>query len=213
MGTEVLRPQDCLGERFRVCPPAFHRRKSSFTYGNGFGYVRTNNSGYRKPLNNRPDQRLDTKRKPTQQQQPDQQQLPSPRRISSSEELQNHLNKSANHQLNLNEMGRVAVLRRGQSLESFETTIKKENNSNKTRGAGGIMKKKLNIDGGFSHGYGYSYDDSLYAGSAFSVSPSPESLPLPSFFNNNSDNNSSYNKRCEYEDSATRDLRRLLRLE
>ncbi|PIM97588.1 hypothetical protein CDL12_29941 [Handroanthus impetiginosus] len=50
----------------------------------------------------------------------------------------------------------------------------------------------------------------VYAGSAFSLSPSPQSLPLPSFFNkkHQSDNTSK-----PFDDSATRDLRRLLRLE
>lgn len=43
----------------------------------------------------------------------------------------------------------------------------------------------------------------VYAGSAFAVSPSPSALPLPSFFR----------KQAAVHDSATRDLRRLLRLE
>ncbi|KAL6571550.1 hypothetical protein OROHE_003193 [Orobanche hederae] len=42
----------------------------------------------------------------------------------------------------------------------------------------------------------------VYAGSAFSMSPSPRSVPLPSFFN-----------RKDSNDGATIDLRRLLRLE
>ncbi|KAF8016017.1 hypothetical protein BT93_H1539 [Corymbia citriodora subsp. variegata] len=47
----------------------------------------------------------------------------------------------------------------------------------------------------------------VYAGSAFAVSPEPSSLPLPSF---------SKNKKKQallVDDSATRDLRRLLRLD
>ncbi|XP_047948803.1 uncharacterized protein LOC125194589 [Salvia hispanica] len=44
----------------------------------------------------------------------------------------------------------------------------------------------------------------VYAGSAFSLSPSPRSLPLPSFFNKNLNPS---------DDPATRDLRRLLRLD
>ncbi|KAI4373979.1 hypothetical protein MLD38_012033 [Melastoma candidum] len=42
----------------------------------------------------------------------------------------------------------------------------------------------------------------LYAGSAFNVSPEPSTLPLPSF-----------SRKKDTEDCATRDLRRLLRLE
>ncbi|KAL2339103.1 hypothetical protein Fmac_013549 [Flemingia macrophylla] len=46
----------------------------------------------------------------------------------------------------------------------------------------------------------------VYAGSAFAVSPSPSALPIPSF---------STKKQASpaFDDSATRDLRRLLRLE
>ncbi|MBS2599563.1 hypothetical protein KFY57_25770, partial [Salmonella enterica subsp. enterica serovar Typhimurium] len=44
----------------------------------------------------------------------------------------------------------------------------------------------------------------VYAGSAFAVSPAPSSLPLPSF---------SKKKQVRFDDSATRDLRRLLRLD
>ncbi|CAN1274678.1 hypothetical protein LINPERPRIM_LOCUS15472 [Linum perenne] len=44
----------------------------------------------------------------------------------------------------------------------------------------------------------------MYAGSAFAVSPSPSALPLPSF---------SKKKQVSVDDSATRDLRRLLRLD
>ncbi|KAJ0033889.1 hypothetical protein Pint_24985 [Pistacia integerrima] len=43
----------------------------------------------------------------------------------------------------------------------------------------------------------------VYAGSAFAVSPEPSSLPLPSFFK----------KQISVDDSATRDIKRLLRLE
>jgi hypothetical protein len=198
MGTEVLRPQDCLGERFRVSPPASaaHRRKSSFTYhGNG-------NNNYRKPLNR--SERLDTKRKQPGQQTDQQQPRISPRRNSSTEELQKHNGNYENGP-------RVMILRRGQSLDSFEieTKMKKENNNRTTSKGGIMMKKKLMERGGGREGY-YGDSSSLYAGSAFAVSPSPESLPLPSFFNI-----SSIKNRCddEFEDSASRDLRRLLRLE
>lgn len=55
----------------------------------------------------------------------------------------------------------------------------------------------------------------VYAGSGFCLSPSPRSLPLPSFFSNmkagNCDVDSSQAKM--FEDSATSGLRRLLRLD
>lgn len=47
----------------------------------------------------------------------------------------------------------------------------------------------------------------MYAGSAFAMSPEPSSLPLPSFSRKNKQASRSF------DDSATRDLRRLLRLE
>ncbi|GMP53455.1 hypothetical protein CsSME_00018905 [Camellia sinensis var. sinensis] len=47
-----------------------------------------------------------------------------------------------------------------------------------------------------------------YAGSAFSVSPSPRSVPLPSFFSKKQ-----LSKVAIDGDSATRDLRRLLQLD
>ncbi|KAJ1427250.1 Proline-rich nuclear receptor coactivator motif [Sesbania bispinosa] len=59
---------------------------------------------------------------------------------------------------------------------------------------------------------GQSLDSSLavrsdvYAGSAFAVSPSPSALPLPSFPTKKQSS-------AAFDDSATRDLRRLLRLE
>ncbi|MGI4370304.1 proline-rich nuclear receptor coactivator motif-containing protein, partial [Klebsiella pneumoniae] len=48
----------------------------------------------------------------------------------------------------------------------------------------------------------------VYAGSAFATSPSPRSLPLPSFFNKKH-----MSKVAGGDDPATRDLRRLLRLD
>ena len=50
----------------------------------------------------------------------------------------------------------------------------------------------------------------VYAGSAFSLSPSPRSVPLPSFFNKKQQDDS---KVSPLDDPATRDLRRLLRLD
>lgn len=210
MGTEVLHPQDILGERFRVSRSVFQRRKSSFVNGNGYGNVKGNNYGYRKQLNHRPD-RLDTKRKPTAQQTADHQFLSAPRKTV---DLENHqLNRSSNLQhrqlQNGLEMGRVTVLRRGQSLDSVET--KSDSSGSNIKIKGGILtKNKFNMTGG--------YGDSLYAGSAFAVSPAPESLPLPSFFSNsnsnsNNNNNNNRSKKDEYDAFASRDLRRLLRLE
>lgn len=272
MGTEVLYPQDILGERFRVCQPVFHGRKSFFVNGSGFGNVKSNNHGYRKQLNHLP-QRLDTKRKSTSVQQLTKQQLNStPRRTvvvdlenhhlnrslnhqhEQLQQLQNHLNSSSrrtvvdlenyhlyrssnhqqqqqlqnhlnsiprrtvvdfenhhlnrcsNHQQQLQnrvEIGQVTVLRRGRSLDSLEAKRNKRNSNIKTKEEISI-KNRLNLECG--------YGESLYAGPAFHSSPAPESLPLPSFFpiKDNKDKNS---KKDKYDESAGRDLRRLLRLE
>lgn len=119
-----------------------------------------------------------------------------PRRSASVDELQNDL-------------PRVTILRRGQSLDTIDASRLKRDLENETRGGGGLMR------------------DDVYAGSAFFVSPSPSSLPLPSFFNININNNNSNSNNNgvnisnhstvmsneEFHDSATRDLRRLLRLE
>ncbi|KAL3505816.1 hypothetical protein ACH5RR_031198 [Cinchona calisaya] len=164
MGTEVLRPQDFLYNRFRLSTPAFHRRKS---------YVPTQKpitSGHKRPVP-RPD-RSDQKKKTHQLPQP-------PKRSASANELQSR------------EMHAITILGRGQSLDTIDATRMKKQHSNNVR-----------------HKFIMHEGDDVYAGSAFFASPSPSSLPLPSFFNVNNHNNLTNN-----HDSATRDLRRLLRLE
>lgn len=248
MGTEVLRPQDVFYDRYRLSPPAFHhRRKTYFANGNGFGNPRpNNNSGHKKPVPRL--ERSDHKRKTSHQSPPpqksDQQpQLQIPRRSSSvspppqpqkserrirssseppppqppksvvveQQQLQlNHLllpRRSASVDELQNDLPRVTILRRGQSLDTIDATRLHRDLYNETTGGGG---------GGLVR-------DDVYAGSAFFVSPSPSSLPLPSFFNinNSNGNNNSMNisnhitiiNNEEFHDSATRDLRRLLRLE
>ncbi|XP_060216820.1 uncharacterized protein LOC132644257 [Lycium barbarum] len=179
MGTEVLRPQNCLIERFREPRPVFHRRKT----GNGY------HNGYRKPV-------IRTEKKKVKNQ--------SEPSISRGSEEPKPV------------MGQVMILRRGESLDSLNPNIRKENETascNKKKpvtdltvyGTGRLgpeqpemLPKQIQVG-----------RSDMYAGSAFSNSPSPRSLPLPSFFNNNK-------KQVEFrsfDDSATRDLRRLLRLE
>ncbi|GAA0150370.1 hypothetical protein LIER_09325 [Lithospermum erythrorhizon] len=182
MGTQVLRPQDCLVERF----PVLHgQRNYSPTKGNGFGYTKTNhiinnNTNYV----NKKSTTVQTghkKRYHNQSQQYQQQNCStSPKKISSLDESKS-VSRHRNTRNDL-EMGQVTVVRRGDSLDSLNSRIKKD------------MTKKSAFD-----------PAEIYAGSAFSVSPSPSSLPLPTFF-----------KKQElkpFDDSATRDLRRLLRLE
>lgn len=186
MGTEVLTPQDFFYHRFRPSPPAFHRRK---TY---FYNPRQNNSGHKRPVQPRPD-RYEQKKKPQQPQpQPQQKheqqhhQLVLSRRTSSANELQS-------------QVGRITILRRGQSLDRIDATRMKRDLSNTTNGT--LVRKKC------------MGEDDVYAGSAFFVSPSPSSLPLPSFFNTSTNTNTNNSGSNMDNDSATRDLRRLLRLD
>ncbi|CDO98950.1 unnamed protein product [Coffea canephora] len=245
MGTEVLRPQDVFYDRFRLSPPAFHhRRKNYFANGNAFGNPRPiNNSGHKRPVPRL--ERSDLKRKTSHQSPPPQKshqqpQLQIPRRSSSASpppqpqkserrirsssapplpqppkpavvEQQQQLNhlllprRSASGDELQNDLPRVTILRRGQSLDTIDATRLERDLEEETTGGGGLVR------------------DDVYAGSAFFVSPSPSSLPLPSFFNinNGNSNNNSVNisnhitiiNNEEFHDSATRDLRRLLRLE
>jgi hypothetical protein len=90
--------------------------------------------------------------------------------------------------------GRVTILRRGQSLDSLEGNLRNGDFNNKS--------PKLSSKKAVANTMVAGAD--VYAGSAIFVSPSPSSLPLPSFFSN---------KKSESDVSATRDLRRLLGLE
>ncbi|KAM7463001.1 hypothetical protein LguiA_031122 [Lonicera macranthoides] len=194
MGTEVLHPQDCLNQRIAFTPTVFHRRKSFLGNGN----PRPNNHHHRKPIL-RPDQR---KRSPE----------PSiPKRSASSEDLR-HKSNNKHNQNNLL-LGQVTILKRGESLDAKikSETVQAKNNGDELIISGTerlgpspeMVPKQIKLSSVPSGG---SFRPDMYAGSAFSLSPSPSSLPLPSFF--------SKKKVSEITDaSATRDLRRLLRLD
>uniref|UniRef100_A0A5B7BE85 Uncharacterized protein n=1 Tax=Davidia involucrata TaxID=16924 RepID=A0A5B7BE85_DAVIN len=172
MGTEVLRPQDCLIERIRLAPSVFHRR----SYGNG-------NPKFRKPVK----KRFNNASEPSI----------SKRSSSSDDSRKNHLM-----------VGQVTILRRGESLDA------KINGGNQpfcgTQRLGphpGMVPKQIRIgDGELKSPVAVGIWSDVYAGSAFSLSPSPSSLPLPSFFNKKQVSKI-------VDDSATKDLRRLLRLD
>ncbi|CAI9765900.1 unnamed protein product [Fraxinus pennsylvanica] len=203
MGTEVLRPQDCLGDRFRVSPAAFHRRKNT----------KHGEASYWKPVyrSERSDQNQKKKFN-------NQHENSISKRSSSADALKPRNN-------NRPVMGQVTILRRGESLDSLYPKI---NNSNKKLGS----TKQSPVDDMVVCGTGRIGPETpekvpkqirmvaqpaaagrggadIYAGSAFSMSPSPRSLPVPSFFNNKRQDCA----RKVFDDSATRDLRRLLRLE
>nr|GMD79046.1 RNA-binding protein 25-like [Ipomoea batatas] len=187
MGTEILRPQDCLGER--VNP--FHRRKNGYAVGGGGAFY---------PRNNR-------------------KQVKSP----SAENLRHGGGWKHAELL----MGRVTILRRGESMGSLNSKIHRDNKvappPNGGSGTGDVAGDDLVVVGIRRLGpeqpvmipkqirVSRSSGD-VYAGSGFSNSPSPRSLPLPSFFNN-ANKKQDGSDTTSFDDSATRDLRRLLRLE
>ncbi|KAJ7980177.1 Proline-rich nuclear receptor coactivator [Quillaja saponaria] len=191
MGTEILRPQDILIERIRVPPAVFSRRRN---YGNpnfNYNYYASNPRSSRKPVA-RPE-RVDQRKRVVS-------------RRSSSDDLK--MAKSSP------DMEKVTILRRGESLDSKikSQALKKEGDDLVVIGTQRLgpnpemVPKQIRIVDmrlGFSQ---VAVSSDVYAGSAFAMSPAPSSLPLPSF---------SKKKQASaiVDDSATRDLRRLLRLE
>lgn len=173
MGTEVLRPQDCLIERIRRPPVSIYRQSYGNCCNHNKNYVPSSRSS-RKPAK-RPES-SGKRRRVVVPSQP----IPvtSVSRRSSSDDLRMARSSGMMRE-------KVTILRRGESLDSK------------------IMCEALTKNGG---------DDfvtcpvqAIYAGSAFVVSPLPSALPLPSF--------SKKQPSAVVADSATRDLRRLLKLE
>ncbi|OAY55904.1 hypothetical protein MANES_03G188600v8 [Manihot esculenta] len=207
MGTEILRPQDCLIERIRVSPC----RRRNF-HGNSYTnpkYYDYNTKFNRKSAvrSERTDQR---KRQPEN---------PSiSKRSSSADDLKisrNHYHAYKVHNTDLL-MEKVTILRRGESfdskLQNIETAAASKKNQDQIGdmvvtgtdrlGPDTKMVPKQNRIADLRSPMTGKCD--VYAGSAFAVSPAPSSLPLPSF---------SKKKQVPFDDSATRDLRRLLRLD
>ncbi|KAF9673340.1 hypothetical protein SADUNF_Sadunf10G0013800 [Salix dunnii] len=195
MGTEVVRPQDCLVERIRV-PPC---RRRNYYYGNGnFSNPDVYSTGnYHTNINPRFNKKPTAVRLESSGQRKKQ---PAPS-ISRKSGTADDLKIPRNNRV----MEKVTVLRRGESLES---SLKKGHGncgdfvvaSTARLGPGPKMFSKqirnprCPVNGKCD----------VYAGSAFAVSPAPSSLPLPSF---------SKKKQVSTDDAATRDLRRLLGLE
>nr|AFK45492.1 unknown [Lotus japonicus] len=180
MGTEILRPQNCLIERIRAPPASFSWRRT--TYGNCGAYLNAPFRANRKPVA-RPEQRKRVvERRPSS----------DDSKVARGSGLV---------------MEKVTILRRGESLDSQikSEALKREGDELVVVGTQRLgpdpemVPKQIRImDGqiGFD----------MYAGSAFAMSPSPRALPLPSFWKKVA-------PAVAVDDSATRDLRRLLRLE
>ncbi|XP_039058323.1 uncharacterized protein LOC120201859 [Hibiscus syriacus] len=184
MGTEVLRPQDCLIDRIRVPPMACPRRR----YGNGSfipcsHYCNHNNNNGNGRFNRKSAQR---KRVGSEQ--------PISKKYSSADDLKTVRNSVT--------MDKVTILRRGESLDSkIKSKSLVVTGTDRLGPDPKMVPKEIRIVDIKSSVMGKS---DVYAGSAFFVSPAPSSLPLPSF---------SKKKEVPVDDSATRDLRRLLRLD
>ncbi|XP_022930480.1 uncharacterized protein LOC111436920 [Cucurbita moschata] len=195
MGTEILRPQDCLKGRIGVPLVAFCRRRGS--YGNSDSNVCNYNSRSNRKSAARSDRPEQRKRFVSNQSEP------SVSKRSSSEDSKTRTNSLV--------MENVTILRRGESLDSKTKgeALKKEADNLVVCGterlgpAPEMVLKQIRIVDVRCPIVGKA---DVYAGSAFSMSPSPSSLPLPSF---------SKKKQVStiVDDSATRDLRRLLRLD
>ncbi|KAJ6764119.1 hypothetical protein OIU74_023069 [Salix koriyanagi] len=214
MGTEVLRPQDCLIERIRVSPC----RRRNYFYGNGNGNFANPNvyssNNHSNPRSNRKPSAVRSDR--SEQRKKQSESLISKKSRSVDDIVKTYKNSSSSTN---KVVEKVTILRRGESLDS---KIK----SSETAAATVSLKKEQGNDGDLvvasTDRLGpdpkmvskhvrvvdlrspVAGNCDMYAGSAFSVSPSPSSLPLPSF---------SKKKQLPIDDSATRDLRRLLRLD
>ncbi|KAI4317685.1 hypothetical protein L6164_025535 [Bauhinia variegata] len=203
MGTEVLRPQNILVERIRAPPASFSRRRNYWNHHNSSNnYYAANPRSNRKPASR--SERVDQRKRvgcSSQQQQPEA--LVSKR--SSSDDL-----KMAKSGL---VMEKVTILRRGESLDSKikNEALKKEGGDLVVCGTQRLgpdpemVPKQIRIVDTKHGSAPAALMSDVYAGSAFAMSPSPSALPLPSF--------SKKHLSAFVDDSATRDLRRLLRLE
>ncbi|CAN6451130.1 unnamed protein product [Victoria cruziana] len=187
MGTEVLRPQDCLNHRFDL-PVAVSRRRCSAAAGS------PPRSGSRKPA----DPPFHQKRQQ------------SARRGTEEAPVGKPAGKKPSAKSLT--MGQVTILKRGQSLDGIKGSracdARMDRPTNEISAGELIVSTtdRLGPDPSFIPRQIGLTAATLprpgYAGSAFSLSPCPSSLPLPTFSV----------KKC-FEDSATKDLRRLLRLD
>ncbi|PNX57509.1 hypothetical protein L195_g050438 [Trifolium pratense] len=204
MGTELLLPQDCLIERFKTPPASFSRRRYpgnyynnynnnyyGCNYGNNYNYnynlYGNVNSGRinRKPVI-RPEQR---KRVTVAERKPNTR--TSFRSSSSYDDMKVTVTRGGERLVE-----KVMILRRGESLDSI---VKSEGLKNEGNGNDEMVDSKqiriVDLKNGCD----------VYAGSAFAMSPSPSALPIPSF-------QRKFASPVVVDDSATRDLRRLLRI-
>lgn len=99
--------------------------------------------------------------------------------------------------------GQVTILRRGQSYDSLAANFSRGDARSKSSAADdmAVSPKQIRL--------APPPLADVYAGSAFVLSPSPRALPVPSFCNKKPQDC----VKTDSDDPATKDLRRLLRLE
>ncbi|KAL0434568.1 UNVERIFIED_CONTAM: hypothetical protein Slati_2791100 [Sesamum latifolium] len=201
MATEVLRPQDLLVERFRI-PQTSCPRRINIPANGSLTHLDANRRQHRKtspkPEKRRFNAAAETKRS-------------SHGGVS---DVRQRVEVSGSGPV----MGQVTLLRRGESLSSLASKVSGGSAEPPTQkpvddlavlgtvrigpDLPEMVPKQIHL--------GAPSSSDVYAGSAFYSSPSPRSVPLPSFFNRR---DSSDCQREPFDDGATRDLRRLLRLE
>ncbi|KAK6146114.1 hypothetical protein DH2020_019983 [Rehmannia glutinosa] len=192
MGTEVLRPQDLLVERLRAPPTSFNRRKNFLANGNSTN-LDVNRKQHRKP-SPKPDKRIFNAAAETKRSSHGGGGVPGPRRkveVPSGGLV----------------MGEVTLLRRGESLDSITSKITSGNPKDPM-----IQKSVDDLSFPKQIRVVAAPPTDIYAGSAFSMSPSPRSVPVPSFFNKDNKKDLIDCENKQFYD-ATRYLRRILRLE
>lgn len=197
MGTEVLRPQDLLAERYHVSPPAFHRRRNFPAKENLTTLI----------VNRRPSYNTGNKRTSPK---------PDKKKVNESKKVTQGGGAAETRRRDDRTMGQVTLLRRGESLDSLTSKASPNSKSPNQKSADDLAVLGTRRIGPDSPEMAPRHIrlsppplPDVYAGSAFSLSPSPRSVPLPSFFNKKQDDG----KVSPLDDPATRDLRRLLRLD
>ncbi|CAI0560144.1 unnamed protein product [Linum tenue] len=216
MATEILSPQDCLTQRIRV-PPC---RRRNFHYhghannGNGNGNCFSNNISNSTSSNPRFNRKSAAGgQRPSDHHRKRHQPEPSiSKRSTSADDLRISSSKNNNHHHQHGHslvMDKVTILRRGESLDSRSAETSSSslvvNDTERIGPDPEAVSRQIRItDARPPPAPGVPRKCDVYAGSAFAMSPAPSALPLPSF---------SKKKQVPVDDSATRDLRRLLRLD
>lgn len=182
MATEVLRPQDVLVQRFRVHTTPCPRRRD--LPANGASTSLASNQNQQR----RPSTKHEKKRSTTDTRKPNQ-----------GGDLRRRSEIGG-------AVGKVTLLRRGESLNSLATKIGGSKPINTVVEDPAAIRARSDSEVLVPRKVGKAPPPKVdvYAGAAFESSPSPRCLPQPTFFSKKGE---------AFEDGATRSLRRMLRLE